>query len=81
MNIYGIRAIYYFEMARTFRTLMQSIASPVISTSLYFVVFGAAIGSRMGDIDGVSYGAFIIPGLIGVSTGCAVGYLLVKLFY
>jgi len=64
MNIYGIRAIYYFEMARTFRTLMQSIASPVISTSLYFVVFGAAIGSRMGNIDGVSYGAFIIPGLI-----------------
>ena len=64
MNIYGIRAIYYFEMARTFRTLMQSIASPVISTSLYFVVFGAAIGSRMGDIGGVSYGAFIIPGLI-----------------
>ena len=67
MNIYGIRAIYYFEMARTFRTLMQSIASPVLSTSLYFVVFGAAIGSRMGDIDGVSYGAFIIPGLIMLS--------------
>jgi ABC-2 type transport system permease protein len=64
MNVYGIRAIYNFEMARTFRTLMQSIASPVLSTSLYFVVFGAAIGSRMGDIDGVSYGAFIIPGLI-----------------
>ena len=64
MNIYAIRAIYYFEMARTFRTLMQSIASPVLSTSLYFVVFGAAIGSRVGDIDGVSYGAFIIPGLI-----------------
>ncbi len=64
MNIHGIRAIYYFEMARTFRTLMQSIASPVLSTSLYFVVFGAAIGSRMGEIDGVSYGAFIIPGLI-----------------
>ncbi len=64
MNIHAIRAIYYFEMARTFRTLMQSIASPVLSTSLYFVVFGAAIGSRMGDIDGVSYGAFIIPGLI-----------------
>ena len=64
MNIYGIRAIYYFEMARTFRTLMQSIASPVLSTSLYFVVFGAAIGTRMGDIEGVSYGAFIIPGLI-----------------
>jgi ABC-2 type transport system permease protein len=64
MNLYGVRAIYYFEMARTFRTLMQSIASPVLSTSLYFVVFGSAIGSRMGDIDGVSYGAFIIPGLI-----------------
>jgi len=64
MNIHGIRAIYYFEMARSFRTLMQSIASPVLSTSLYFVVFGAAIGSRMGNIDGVSYGAFIIPGLI-----------------
>ena len=67
MNIYGIRAIYLFEMSRTMRTLMQSIASPVISTSLYFVVFGAAIGSRMGDIDGVTYGAFIIPGLIMLS--------------
>ncbi len=67
MNLYAIRAIYYFEMARTFRTLMQSIASPVLSTSLYFVVFGAAIGSRMGNIDGVSYGAFIIPGLIMLS--------------
>jgi ABC-2 type transport system permease protein len=64
MNLHAIRAIYRFEMARTFRTLMQSIASPVISTSLYFVVFGAAIGSRMGDIEGVSYGAFIIPGLV-----------------
>jgi ABC-2 type transport system permease protein len=64
MNVHAIRAIYHFEMARTFRTLMQSIASPVLSTSLYFVVFGAAIGSRMGEIDGVSYGAFIIPGLI-----------------
>jgi ABC-2 type transport system permease protein len=64
VNVHAIRAIYYFEMARTFRTLMQSIASPVLSTSLYFVVFGAAIGSRMGEIDGVSYGAFIIPGLI-----------------
>ena len=64
MNIHSIRAIYRFEMARTFRTLMQSIAAPVLSTSLYFIVFGAAIGSRMGDIDGVSYGAFIIPGLI-----------------
>jgi ABC-2 type transport system permease protein len=67
MNLYAIRAIYRFEMARTFRTLMQSIASPVLSTSLYFVVFGAAIGSRMGHIDGVSYGAFIIPGLIMLS--------------
>jgi ABC-2 type transport system permease protein len=64
MNVHAIRAIYRFEMARTFRTLTQSIASPVLSTSLYFVVFGAAIGSRMGAIDGVSYGAFIIPGLI-----------------
>jgi ABC-2 type transport system permease protein len=67
MNIYAIHAIYRFEMARTFRTLMQSIASPVLSTSLYFVVFGAAIGSRMGEIDGVSYGAYIIPGLIMLS--------------
>ena len=67
MNIYAIRAIYYFEMARAFRTLMQSIASPVLSTSLYFVVFGAAIGSRMGKIDGVSYGAYIVPGLIMLS--------------
>lgn len=67
LNLHAIRAIYRFEMARTFRTLTQSIASPVLSTSLYFVVFGAAIGSRMGDIDGVSYGAFIIPGLIMLS--------------
>jgi ABC-2 type transport system permease protein len=67
MNLYAIRAIYYFEMARAFRTLMQSVASPVLSTSLYFVVFGAAIGSRMGDIDGVSYGAFIVPGLVMLS--------------
>lgn len=64
MNIYAIRAIYLFEMARTWRTLMQSIASPVISTSLYFVVFGSAIGSHMVEIGGVSYGAFIVPGLI-----------------
>jgi len=64
MNIYGVRAIYHFEMSRTVRTLMQSIASPVLSTSLYFIVFGSAIGSRMVEIDGVSYGAFIIPGLI-----------------
>ncbi|HEY0333035.1 MAG TPA: ABC transporter permease [Stenotrophomonas sp.] len=67
MNLHAIRAIYRFEMARTFRTMTQSIASPVLSTSLYFVVFGAAIGSRMGAIDGVSYGAFIIPGLIMLS--------------
>jgi ABC-2 type transport system permease protein len=66
-NWHGIGAIYRFEMARTFRTLTQSIASPVLSTSLYFVVFGAAIGSRMGQVDGVSYGAFIIPGLLMLS--------------
>lgn len=64
MNIYAIRAIYFFELERTWRTLMQSIASPVISTTLYFVVFGSAIGSRMTEIDGISYGAFIVPGLI-----------------
>ena len=67
MNWHAVRAIYRFEMARTFRTLTQSIASPVLSTSLYFVVFGAAIGSRMGQVDGVSYGAFIIPGLLMLS--------------
>lgn len=67
VNWYAVKAIYGFEMARTFRTLVQSIASPVLSTSLYFVVFGAAIGSRMGAIDGVSYGAFIIPGLVMLS--------------
>ena len=67
MNTYAIRAIYKFELSRWFRTLVQSILSPVISTSLYFVVFGAAIGSRMTQIDGVSYGAFIVPGLIMLS--------------
>jgi ABC-2 type transport system permease protein len=67
VNFYAIRAIYVFEMARTFRTILQSIVTPVISTSLYFVVFGAAIGSRITDIDGVSYGAFIVPGLIMLS--------------
>jgi len=67
MNIPAIRAIYRFEMARTFRTLTQSIVSPVLSTSLYFIVFGTAIGSRMGHIGGTSYGAFIIPGLIMLS--------------
>ncbi|MFA4913030.1 MAG: ABC transporter permease [Burkholderiaceae bacterium] len=64
MNFYAIRAIYFFEMARMRRTLMQSVASPVISTALYFVVFGSAIGSHMVEIDGVSYGAFIVPGMI-----------------
>ncbi|PTB17213.1 sugar ABC transporter permease [Trinickia symbiotica] len=67
MNVYAIRAIYLFEMARTWRTLMQSVISPVISTSLYFVVFGAAIGSRIREIDGISYGAFIVPGLVMLS--------------
>ncbi len=67
MNLYAIRAIYGFELARTWRTLMQSIAAPVISTALYFVVFGSAIGGRMGAIDGIGYGAFIIPGLIMLS--------------
>ena len=67
MNLHAVRAIYRFEMARTFRTLMQSIAAPVLSTALYFVVFGAAIGSRMGKVDGVGYGSFIVPGLIMLS--------------
>ncbi|MBA2690825.1 MAG: ABC transporter permease [Burkholderiales bacterium] len=64
MNVHAMRAIYTFEMARTGRTLLQSIVSPVISTSLYFVVFGAAIGSRIPEIGGINYGAFIVPGLI-----------------
>jgi ABC-2 type transport system permease protein len=67
MNYRAVRAIYLFEMARTWRTLLQSIVSPVISTSLYFVVFGAAIGSRITDVEGVSYGTFIVPGLIMLS--------------
>jgi ABC-2 type transport system permease protein len=67
VNVHAIRAIYGFELARTWRTLMQSIAGPVISTSLYFIVFGGAIGSRMTAIDGVSYGAFIVPGLVMLS--------------
>jgi ABC-2 type transport system permease protein len=67
MNFHAVRAIYGFEMARTRRTLLQSIIAPVLSTSLYFVVFGTAIGSRMTEIDGVSYGAFIVPGLIMLS--------------
>lgn len=67
MNLQAIRAMYGFEMARTRRTLMQSIISPVISTSLYFVVFGAAIGSRISEVEGVTYGAFIVPGLIMLS--------------
>jgi ABC-2 type transport system permease protein len=64
MNLHAVRAIYRFEMARALRTLLQSIVSPVISTSLYFVVFGAAIGTRIEQIEGVSYGAFIVPGLV-----------------
>jgi len=67
VNLPAIRAIYAFEMARTGRTLLQSIVTPVISTSLYFVVFGAAIGSRMADVSGVRYGAFIVPGLMMLS--------------
>jgi ABC-2 type transport system permease protein len=67
MNVHAIRAIYRFEMARTWRTLLQSIVSPVVSTSLYFVVFGSAIGSRIPEVGGVSYGAFIVPGLIMLS--------------
>ncbi|MBF6616229.1 MAG: ABC transporter permease, partial [Candidimonas sp.] len=67
MNLHAMRAIYMFEMARTWRTLLQSIIAPVISTSLYFVVFGAAIGNRITEIDGISYGAFIVPGLIMLS--------------
>ncbi|MDX1508507.1 MAG: ABC transporter permease [Woeseiaceae bacterium] len=67
MNWHAIRAIYKFEMARMFRTAVQSIVAPVLSTSLYFVIFGAAIGSRITEIDGVSYGAFIVPGLIMLS--------------
>jgi len=67
MNFYAVKAIYLFEMARTWRTFIQSILSPVISTSLYFVVFGSAIGSRITAIDGVSYGAFIVPGLVMLS--------------
>jgi ABC-2 type transport system permease protein len=67
VNVHAIRAIYKFEMARTRRTLMQSVISPVISTALYFVVFGAAIGSRISEVDGISYGAFIVPGLIMLS--------------
>ena len=67
MNLYAIKSIYRFEMARAWRTLTQSIISPVLSTSLYFVVFGAAIGSRIPEVDGVSYGSFIVPGLIMLS--------------
>lgn len=67
MNLQSIRAIYIFEMSRFFRTLGQSIASPVISTSLYFIVFGSAVASRMGAIEGLSYGAFIVPGLVMLS--------------
>src|SRR5262245_60385790 len=67
MNLHGIRAIYKFEMARWFRTLGQSLFTPVLSTALYFIVFGSAIGGRMGEVDGVPYAAFIVPGLIMLS--------------
>jgi len=67
MNVHAVKAIYLFEMDRTRRTLFQSIVSPVIATSLYFIVFGSAIGSRITEIDGVSYGSFIVPGLIMLS--------------
>ena len=67
MNLHAVRAIYMFEMARAWRTLLQSLVAPVISTSLYFVVFGGAIGNRITEIDGISYGAFIVPGLIMLS--------------
>ena len=67
LNYYGIRAIYLFEMARTRRTLMQSVIAPVISTCLYFIVFGSAIGSRISQMEGISYGAFIVPGLVMLS--------------
>ena len=64
MNLRGIFAIYHFEMSRMFRTVSQSIASPVLSTALYFIVFGSAIGSKIGNIDGVNYTSFLVPGLI-----------------
>ena len=67
MNFYAVKAIYGFEMARTRRTILQSVIAPIVSTSLYFVVFGSAIGSRIAQIDGISYGAFIVPGLIMLS--------------
>lgn len=67
INLHAVRAIYVYELSRFFRTIFQSLASPVLSTSLYFVVFGSAIGGRMGEIDGVTYGAFIVPGLIMLS--------------
>ncbi len=67
MNFHAVKAIYMFEMARTWRTIMQSIVSPVLSTSLYFVVFGAAIGTRIAEVDGIAYGTFIVPGLIMLS--------------
>jgi ABC-2 type transport system permease protein len=69
-NARGVWAIYRFEMARFLRTVGQSLATPVITTSLYFVVFGAAIGARMGHVDGVAYGSFIVPGLVMMSVFC-----------
>ena len=78
MNLHAIRAIYLFELARTWRTLLQSIATPVISTSLYFVVFGSAIGSSMTEVHGVSYGAFIVPGLIMLALLIVSGYTAIN---
>ena len=77
MNFQAIKAIYKFELNRTRRTLTQSIASPVLSTSLYFIVFGSAIGSRMVAIDGISYGAFIVPGLIMLTVNFFIKTLLI----
>ena len=73
MNTHAIKVIYKYEMLRAWETLLQSFASPVISTCLYFIVFGSAIGSRIQSIDGVSYGLFIVPGLIGVKVAWSMG--------
>ena len=87
MNIRGIHAIYRYEMNRSFRTLIQSLVSPVLSTILYFIVFGAAIGSRMDNISNVSYGAFIVPGLIMLTVqmqsvnNASFGYILSEIYW
>ena len=82
MNYRGIWAVYKFEMARAKRTIGQSIASPVLSTVLYFIVFGAAIGSRISDVDGVAYGAFIVPGLIMLTVlGQSISYASFGIYF